>query len=290
LVYINLIQMTTLSHYSLHFAFVLEMLLLTFALGDRIRILKDMRDRALQRTIHQHEINMTLKDKVNRELEGKVKERTLELDHKNHELEESNEKLALQAAEINQINSILDLDNWKLKNCIKEVLNDRLMDKIMEYEQFKTIYPEQLACYRFLESLKWRDGFQCKKCHNEKHFGGVQKFSRRCTRCGYNESITAFTIFHSIKFPIEKAFYIAYLTVVGNKDFTLESLANKLGLRVNTLWGFKNKVTERLEELEKRGSRPHASRWEEVILLINTHSKVSRVRSIPHHIHRLPNH
>lgn len=288
LVYINLIQMTTLSHYSLHFAFVLEMLFLTFALGDRIRILKDMRDRALQRTIHQHEVNMKLKDKVNRELESKVKERTLELDQKNHELETSNEKLVLQATEINQINSILDLDNWKLKNSIKEVLNDRLLDKIMGYEQFKTLYPEQLACYRFLETLKWQDGFRCRKCSNEKYFNGTQKFARRCTRCGYNESITAFTIFHSIKFPIEKAFYIAYLTVVGNKDFTLEALAEQLKLRVNTLWSFKSKVSERIEELEEKGNKPHASRWEEVILLFNTHSKVSKHGASHRQFHRLP--
>jgi hypothetical protein len=159
----------------------------------------------------------------------------------------------------------------------------------MDYEQFKTLYPEQLSCYRFLETLKWEEGFQCKKCHNEKYFAGAQKFSRRCTRCGYNESITAFTIFHSIKFPIEKAFYIAYLTVVGNKDFTLESLANQLGLRINTLWAFKNKIIERIDELEKRGNKPHASRWEEVILLINTHSKVSKTRPAPHHFHRLQN-
>ena len=44
------------------------MLFLTLALGDRIRILKDNRDRALRKIIHQHEANMQLKDKVNREL------------------------------------------------------------------------------------------------------------------------------------------------------------------------------------------------------------------------------
>ena len=71
-------------------AFVLEMVFLTFALGDRIRILKAMRDRALQRIIQQHEVNMQLKDKVNRELEQKVTERTLELNEKNHQLEQSN--------------------------------------------------------------------------------------------------------------------------------------------------------------------------------------------------------
>lgn len=273
LVYFNVLPFTTPLHYSLHFSFVLEMLFLTFALGDRIRILKDMRDRAMKRIIQQHEVNMQLKDKVNRELEQKVHERTLELNEKNKELEDTNAKLERQSFEINQINSMLDLDNWKLKNSIKEVLNERLMEKTMDYSQFKTLYPDTLACYRFLENLKWNKGFRCRKCDNEKYFDGAQKFSRRCTRCGYNESITAYTIFHSLKFPIEKAFYIAYLTVVGHRGYTLESMAERLDLRVNTLWGFRHKVTDRISELEKKGYKPNASRWEEVILLPESNGK-----------------
>jgi two-component system, sensor histidine kinase LadS len=266
LVYLNVLPFTTLSHYSLHLSFVLAMLFLTFALGDRIRILKDMRDRALQRIIHQHEQNMQLKDKVNRELEEKVKERTVELDKKNSELEESNQKLVQQADKINKINSMLDLDNWKLKSNIKEVLNERLQEKTMDYDQFKTLYPDTLSCLRFLEDLKWEQGFACKKCQNEKYSKGATKFARRCSRCGYNESITAFTIFKGLKFPIEQAFYIAYLTVTGRKETTLETLAQQLGLGVNTVWAFKTKVNNRLTELEKRGKRTSISRWEEVIL------------------------
>lgn len=266
LVYFNVLPFTTTLHYSLHFSFVLEMLFLTFALGDRIRILKDMRDRAMKRIIHQHEVNMQLKDKVNRELEQKVQERTQELNTKNAELEQINAKLERQSHEINQINSILDLDNWKLKNSIKEVLNERLKEKTMDYAQFKTLYADRLACFRFLENLKWEKNFSCRKCQNEKYFDGAQKFSRRCTRCGYNESITAFTIFHGIKFPIEKAFYLAYLTVAGKHDLTLEAIAEKLELRINTIWGFKKKVSERIDWLTQRGKKPEVSRWEAVIL------------------------
>lgn len=272
LVYLNILPFTTSLHYSLHFSFVIEMLFLTFALGDRIRILKDMRDRAMKRTMKQHEINLKLKDKVNKELEEKVRERTVELNQKNAELEESNKKLAIQAEQINRMNSMLDLDNWKLKNNIKEVLNERLLEKAMDYKQFQTIYPDQLACYRFLEELKWSKGFSCRKCSNTKYFDGAQKFARRCTKCGYNESITAYTIFHSIKFPIEKAFYLAYLTVTGKDEYTLEALANQLGVGLNTIWAFKHKVAERVSELESTGKKPRSS-WEIVILLPH---KVSR--------------
>jgi hypothetical protein len=271
LVQFNILPFTILSHYSLHISFGVEMLFLTFALGDRIRILKDNRDRALRRIIHQHEVNMQLKDKVNRELEEKVQERTLEIHQKNHQLEESNTKLERQATEINQINSILDLDNWKLKNSIKEVLNERLMEKTMDYAQFSTLYPDTLSCYRFLESIKWEQGYHCKKCRNEKYFDGQHKFSKRCTRCGYNESITAYTIFHSIKFPIEKAFYLAYLTVSGHKEQTLEMLSEQIDLRVNTIWAFKHKVAQRVESLKQKGVRTSVKSWQEVILLQETH-------------------
>jgi two-component system, sensor histidine kinase LadS len=277
LVYFNILPFTTPLHYSLHFSFVLEMLFLTFAMGDRIRILKAMRDRALRRIIREHEVNMELKDKVNRELEKKVLERTLELNNKNTELKKINQKLESQSAEINQINSILDLDNWKLKNSLKEVLNDRLMERTMDYRQFRTLYPDNLSCYRFLEQLKWENKFVCRKCANEKYFDGSQKFSRRCTRCGYNESITAYTIFHHIKFPVEKAFYIGYLAVTGKDDSTLEMLSHEMGLRANTIWSFKKKVLERIRVLEKNGAKPTASVWQNVILLPSVHKSKQKV-------------
>jgi hypothetical protein len=149
---------------------------------------------------------------------------------------------------------------------VKEVLNEMLLEKTMNYTEFKTLYPDTLTCFRFLENLKWTDEFICHKCKNEKYFEGHQKFSRRCTKCGYNESITAFTIFHGIKFPIEKAFFIAYLTVVGKKESTLESISKQLEIGLNTTWAFRTKVVARIKELEQSGKRLTASRWEEITL------------------------
>jgi hypothetical protein len=278
LVYFNILPFTILSHYSLHLSFVLEMLFLTVALGDRIRILKDNRDRALRRIIQQHELNMQLKDKVNRELEEKVKERTTQLDQKNLALEDSNQKLISQAKEINQINSLLDLENWKLKNKVKEVLEERLHEKMMSYDEFTTLFPDTLACYRFIDELKARQSFLCKKCGNSKYFAGSGKFSKRCTRCGYNESVTSFTIFQGVKVPIEKAFYIAYLTIAAKKGPTLESISSQLGLRLSTVWSFRKKVIDRVSALEKQGFKASASKWDDFIL-VSESQKTKSLRS-----------
>jgi len=264
LVYFNVLPLTTTTHYSLHFSFVFEMLFLTVALGDRIRILKDNRDRAMRRIIHQHEVNMNLKDKVNRELEEKVRERTQELGRKNEELQESNARLHRQATEINQINSLLDLDNWKLKNRVKEVLEERMHEKLMDYAEFSTLYPDDLACFRFIDDLKSSRPFSCAKCQNAKYSPGPQKFSRRCTRCGYNESITAGTLFQGVKFSLNKAFYLAYLTHSGKRELTLEKLSEKLDLRLSTVWAFKQKVNDRMAGVRAAGLQ--AISWEELVL------------------------
>lgn len=256
LLFFSVIPFVFLSYYSLHASFLLEMLFLAFALGDRLSILKETKDRALRRSIQQYRENAKLKDKVNRELEEKIRERTIELEDKNRLLAETNQKLHQQTEEINRINSQLDLDNWKLKSNMKEVLRDRLINKNLTFEQFQDIFPNKLACYQFLEKTKWSSGFVCRKCSNDKYSPGKAKFSRRCTKCGYIESITSHTVFHRIKFPIEKAFYILYVTNNHSEDFTLDQLSEILDLRRNTVWSFKKKIESLSKNNPSKTSNP----------------------------------
>ncbi|MTI22937.1 receptor [Fulvivirga sp. RKSG066] len=249
----SIIPFYILSYYSLHICFLLEMLLLTYALSDRVRILKSNRDRALKRIIIQHQQNVELKDKVNQELEQLVTQRTKELQEKNLLLNETNKKLYLQTNEISKINSILDLDNWKLKNNIKEILQDRLINKNLTIDEFKEIFPNDISCYRFLDRLKWSEGFECSKCGNTKYSDGHTKFSRRCSKCGYDESVTSNTIFHRIKFPIEKAFYILYVVNDKQHKYTLDDLSELLDLRRNTVWNFRKKIEKVF--MENEGTR-----------------------------------
>ena len=254
LIYLSIIPLVTISYYSLHISFLLEMIFLTFALGDRVRILKSTRDRAQNRIIKQQQENAELKDKVNKELEEKIQERTRQLEEKNLLLANTNQKLEEQTKEINALNSKLDLDNWKLKNNIQEILQDRLINKNLNLEQFQKIFPDELTCYRFLEKVKWGKDYHCIKCGNDKYHEGKTKFMRRCTKCGYNESVTSNTVFHRIKFPIEKAFFILYITNNSRKEYTLDQLSEMLDLRRNTVWNFKKKIEKVYESEEGKSS------------------------------------
>lgn len=250
LIYLNIIPFGITTYYTLHFAFLLEMLFLTFALADRVRILKRNRDRAHKRIIKQLEVNAQLREKVNRELEEKVISRTTEVNEKNRLLEETNNKLIIQSKEINQINSLLDLDNWKLKNNLKEVLKDRVFPKKLSFKEFKDIFHDDIACLKYLYKLKWQGGYECKKCSNDKSFEGSKAYSLRCTKCGYDESVTSHTIFQGVRFPINKAFYILYTVMIQDHKLTIDQLSEMLDLRRNTVWAFKKKIKEAIKNNE----------------------------------------
>lgn len=237
LLMLSLIPFSTITYYSLHICFVFEMLFLSFALSDRVRILKANRDRAHKRIIAQHEENAKLKDKVNAELESMVAQRT-------HELQEKNQMLSIQKQEISEINSILDLDNWRLRNNIKSIQRERLQDKELTYDEFKELFPDKMSCLKALEGLKWKSGFRCIKCENSGFSEGNAPYSRRCSKCGYQESPTTNTLFHGVKFPLEKAFYILYETL--NKDqYSLTELSEIMELRINTISDFKKRIHSR---------------------------------------------
>ncbi len=228
------IPVSVLSYYSLHIAFVFEMLFLSYALSDRVRILKSNRDRAFRRIIAQHEERVRYRDKVNAQLEKTVNERTLELKVKN-------EQLTRQTREISEINTLLDLDNWRLRNNIKSIQRERLLNIEMTYEQFTDVFSDKEKCYNALSNYKWDNGYECHKCGNESFSESNLLYGKRCTRCGYNESPTTNTLFHAIKFPIEKAFYILYVTL-NNNGHTLSELSQVLRIRPNTIMDFKRRI------------------------------------------------
>jgi two-component system, sensor histidine kinase LadS len=243
-----------LSVYSINIGFAVEVIIFSISLADKIKHLRKEKDQMLTEKnkdqleiINQLKINEELKDKVNQELEFKISERTKDLAEKSSLLKEANEKLSEQAEKINKMNQALDIENYKLKNYAKDLNVDRRLLKAISLEEFIKSFPEETACYRFIEELKWSDGYKCRKCGNEKFMKGKNVFSRKCTKCTYNESIKANTIFHDIKFPIEKAFQLIYLTLIKDGVSTYE-LAEKLDLRQKTCWAFRKRILEKMEK------------------------------------------
>lgn len=251
--------------YTFYFGIVIQVIILSIASIEKWRALREEKQLADTEMIRQLKKNEELKNKVNKELESKVEERTEELKEKTALLEISNKKFQELTSELNELNSKLDLHNWKLQREVKEEKKSRLLSESVDYEDFMKLFPSDQSCMKYLEEKKWGDGFQCKKCGNHKYGKSDKLLARKCTKCKYTESPLIDTLFQGLKFPLSKAFYLLYSVVEDNQKSTIDEMSVLLSLRRNTCWGFRKKVEERIITFNSAKGRPPAN-WEELIL------------------------
>ncbi len=122
----------------------------------------------------------------------------------------------------------------------KELTEDRLAG----------LFNSDEKCLEFLAEVKWENGYTCRKCGNDNYCQGRTPYSRRCTRCKTEESAAAGTIFHNCKFPIHKAFYIAYNVCKGKAELSSYELARRLSLRQMTCWKFRTRIHKAINQME----------------------------------------
>lgn len=269
-----------LGYYSLTFGFLLEMVFLSFAIGDQVRILKRKKENARKQIIKQMQVNADLKDSINRDLEVKVQERTQEvqlqsreLQQKNITIEQQNEELLSkntllehQAEEISRMNILLEKDNISLKTNIEKVTDARVNATELDFDEFSQKYPDRDSCYKFLADMKWEHGYACIKCSNTIYCNGKVPFNRRCTKCAYEESVLHHTIFENNRIPINKAFYLVYLMYNHKGAISSHKLSEKLGIRQSTCWTYASKVKKVMEERKKDLKGVGKSGWSKLVL------------------------
>lgn len=262
-----------LNFYSLSFCFFMEMLFVSFAIGDKVKWLRKKKEMAQKRMIEEMRINQELKDNLNKELEKQVQERTREvvekskiIEQQNEELLGANDLLKQQAEEIFRMNEMLAQDNQVLKVDIKKVTQARVLSAEMNFNEFTLIYPDDAACFKFLAELKWEKKYQCKKCSNETYFNGHIPYSRRCTKCSYEESATANTIFQNAHIPLNKAFYMAYMVYTTKGKISSYKLSEILSIRQSTCWSYTSKVKKLMEERRRELKNAGERGWSKLVI------------------------
>jgi len=108
-------------------------------------------------------------------------------------------------------------------------------------------FPDDQSCISYLYDQKWSSGYRCCKCGSDESKQGKKRYNRRCKSCGYEESPTSNTLFHKLKFPLKKAFYICYQLSVNKKGMSTLEMSRQYGLTQKTCWFFKRKVQKAME-------------------------------------------
>ncbi|WP_162549925.1 7TM diverse intracellular signaling domain-containing protein [Hymenobacter nivis] len=271
---------TTFTVYSLNMAFVAEVVVLSYALGEKIKAIKDdtieaqkqlveqLRSKQVDQgllveQLHQNEI---LKDQLNFELEALVVQRTQEIKHKsetiaaqNRGLLEANGLLALQSAAIAKLNTDLQVD-------LHNAQAARVTAQEMNFGEFSQIYPDKDACLVYLANLKWAAGYQCRKCGHGKYCEGRELHSRRCTRCRYVESATAYTLLQKCKFSAVKALYAVFLLHTHKGQYATSQMSQLLDLRQATCWSFSQKTIDAIKRRSAEADYNEQEDWTHVLL------------------------
>ncbi|GJM63296.1 7TM diverse intracellular signaling domain-containing protein [Persicobacter diffluens] len=235
----GLLELSPLTYYASTVAFLFHILSLFFALAMEAGKSQQDKNVLHQALIKEQQAQMDLKEQLNQELEQKVRERTLEIAQKNQELKRAFDELEQQAIPEKVRTATPKPVGQQAKK--QQTMEKSTPSQLMSFGEFKTIFPDELACFRYLEKIKWQEGYKCTKCNNKKYADGIKPFSRRCSKCGYCESICSNTIFHSTKFDICKAFYLVYL-INNNLKVNQTEIARAIDLRLGTVNRFILKI------------------------------------------------
>jgi transposase-like protein len=98
---------------------------------------------------------------------------------------------------------------------------------------FQRVFPDEAACARYLEHLRWPNGFTCPKCVK---LGEPYRFAKRasvvlrCRACHANVSLTATTVMKSSRTPLSVWFWGAYLVTTQTPGQSALQFQRQLGL------------------------------------------------------------
>jgi transposase-like protein len=106
---------------------------------------------------------------------------------------------------------------------------------------FDRFFPEEDACERFLERLRWPNGFVCPACgHAEEPWQSARGVL--CPKCRHRASVTAGTIFEGTRKPL-KLWFIAAWEITGHKyGANALTIKRMLGVKsYQTAWAWLHK-------------------------------------------------
>jgi hypothetical protein len=102
---------------------------------------------------------------------------------------------------------------------------------------FQDSFKSNNDCKEYLAEFKWKDGFTC-ECGNDKAWDGYKPYTKVCTKCRKIHSSISDTIFHNIKFPLLKAFYIIFEMASSTKSVSALQISRKFSINRKTGWLF----------------------------------------------------
>jgi transposase-like protein len=110
---------------------------------------------------------------------------------------------------------------------------------VIEFEEW---FQTEEACREYLWRLRWPNGFRCPNCGFEKAWA-MSRELYRCTACDFQTSLTAGTIFHDTRKPLQIWFRAIWYVTTQKHGVSALGLQRVLGLgSYRTAWTWMHKL------------------------------------------------
>lgn len=104
-------------------------------------------------------------------------------------------------------------------------------------------FPNQKACIKYLEKIKWENVPTCPYCKSRQS-SSRDDLRHTCYQCNSAFSVTVGTIFHHSHVKLQKWFLVISLILNAKKGFSAYQISRDIGLRRTTVWKMMHKIRE----------------------------------------------
>lgn len=113
---------------------------------------------------------------------------------------------------------------------------------------FQAMFPDEEACWKHLRRIRWPRGFVCPRCGHRKSYWIEERRLEQCQACRYQASLTAGTIFHNTRVPLQIWFLGIFFVARHKKAISALQFQRDTGLgSYRTAWTMLHKLRSTLK-------------------------------------------
>jgi transposase-like protein len=110
--------------------------------------------------------------------------------------------------------------------------------------EFERRFHDEVACWEYLRTMKWPDGFRCPKCDGTRAYFVIERGRDECSTCRHQTSATSGTMFHGTRTPLRTWFRAIFEFVSAKHGCSAMHLSRVLGLSYETAWTWLQKIRD----------------------------------------------
>jgi len=109
--------------------------------------------------------------------------------------------------------------------------------------EFHERFDSEEKCFDYLVKARWPEGFTCPRCGHRKAYALTTRKLFQCQACRHQVSVTAGTVFHKLRQPLQKLFLAIYLIATCKKGISALELQRKVAIKsYKSAWMLLHKI------------------------------------------------